>query len=520
MKKWVKIVVFIFVFCGAFLLLSSQWIKDNFETNDFGIILFHLRMPMLGNGVPMIGSFVFEVIVLSFAIAFCVAFYSVIIKGVKLVYIKLSSVKSLYKTISLVLFSIALFALCVNVVINRFHIKDYLKAQTTFSQLYESYYKPYDLSQTQNPTQNLIVIIVESLESNFDSYTAEMGGAKSLNLIPHLSKIANDNVSFSHKDSFGGIYQLYATGGTIAGNVSYMCGIPLNLPLDWNRFGKNTHFLRKAVCLGDVLNAFGYKQAYFSSADLSFAGTKHFLQSHNIEVMDIKYFQDNGTLPQKIPHQLDGAWGPKDAVIFNLAKDYLQNADSPFALYLTTLDTHGPRGFVDKDYCPDLEISYANAYKCSDKVISDFLKYIENSPFKDNTTIVILGDHLGMAHFVKNYIYDGRKIYNAFINARFSKTPSKNLTKNRLLSHFDITPLILDSIGIKTESFGLGRNPLYQMTFIEETYLNSLDRHYIQSTFEATLESIRQEAKGNMDKHIDNLNDELKLRNKIYDDLW
>lgn len=179
MKKWVKIVVFIFVFCGAFLLLSSQWIKDNFETNDFGIILFHLRMPMLGNGVPMIGSFVFEVIILSFAIAFCVAFYGVIIKGVKLVYIKLSSIKSLYKSISLMAFAIALFALCVNVVINRFHIKDYLKAQTTFSQLYESYYKPYNVSQiTQKPTQNLIVIIVESLESNFHNYTAEMGGGK------------------------------------------------------------------------------------------------------------------------------------------------------------------------------------------------------------------------------------------------------------------------------------------------------------------------------------------------------
>lgn len=179
MRKWVKIVVFVFVFCGAFLLLSSQWIKDNFETNDFGIILFHLRMPMLGNGVPMIGSFVLEVIVLSFAIAFCIAFYGVIIKGVKCVYTKLSSVKSLYKSISLVSFAIVLFALCVNVVINRFHIKDYLKAQTTFSQLYENYYKPYDLSQiTQNPQQNLIVIIVESLESNFDSYTAEMGGGK------------------------------------------------------------------------------------------------------------------------------------------------------------------------------------------------------------------------------------------------------------------------------------------------------------------------------------------------------
>lgn len=525
MKKWVvNIVAFIFVFCGAFLLLASQWIKDNFETNDFGIILFHLRLPMLGNGVPMIYQFMLKVVVVSLIIAFCVAFYGIVIKMIASLYARLSAIKPLYKSISLVTFAIVLFVLCANIVVNRFHIRDYLQNQKEYSQLYENHYTSYNLAnikhikQTTQPKQNLILIIAESLESNFSNYIG--GGGKPLNIIPNLSKLAIDNIHFSHKDSFGGIYQLYATGGTIAGNVSYMCGIPLNLPLDWNRFDKNTQFLNNATCIGDVLNAMGYKQAYFSSSDLKFAGTEHFLHSHNIEVLDIKYFQSNGILPSKIPHKMNGAWGPKDAVIFDLAKDYLKTIDAPFALYISTLDTHGPRGFVDKDYCQDLEISYENAYKCTDKVISDFISFIEKSPLKDNTTIIILGDHLGMAHFVKQYINDGRKVYNAFINAKFSKKPTKELTQNRLLSHFDITPLILDAIGIKTEFFGLGRNPLYHTTFIENTYLNSLDRDYFQNTFESTLESIKQEARGNINEHIDNLNKEIKKRNKIYDNLW
>lgn len=185
MKKWVvNIVAFIFVFCGAFLLLASQWIKDNFETNDFGIILFHLRLPMLGNGVPMIYQFILKVVVVSLIIAFCVAFYGIVIKMIASLYARLSAIKPLYKSISLVIFAIILFVLCANIVVNRFHIRDYLQNQKEYSQLYENHYTSYNLAnikhikQTTQPKQNLILIIAESLESNFSNYIG--GGANLL----------------------------------------------------------------------------------------------------------------------------------------------------------------------------------------------------------------------------------------------------------------------------------------------------------------------------------------------------
>lgn len=74
--------------------------------------------------------------------------------------------------------SLALFALCVNVVVNRFKIKDYLHTQTQYSQLYENHYKPFDSANLAGftPKQNLIIILVESLESNLAAYTSENGG--------------------------------------------------------------------------------------------------------------------------------------------------------------------------------------------------------------------------------------------------------------------------------------------------------------------------------------------------------
>ena len=38
-----------------------------------------------------------------------------------------------------------------------------------------------------------------------------------------------------------------------------------------------------------------------------------------------------------------------------------------------------------------------------------------------------------------------------------------------------MTPLILDSIGFKVEYFGLGRNPLYSKTLLEEYGLKEIN---------------------------------------------
>ena len=316
-----------------------------------------------------------------------------------------------------------------------------------------------------------------------------MGGGESLNLIPRLQKIANKNVNFSMGSGFGGIKQVFGTGGTINGTTSYLCGIPLNLPIRINTFESNKYFLSSATCIGDILHNLGYKQAYFGSQDAKFAGTENFLESHKIEVLDSKYFESKGLLPKKLPPSIKGAWDAKDSVIFSFAKDYLNATNEPFALYISTLDTHGPQGFIDKEQCPNLDNSYENAYLCTDKIVSDFVDYLQQSRFRDNTTIIILGDHLSAAHFIKAPIIS-RSVYNAFINAKWTKNPSRKLIKRRVISHFDIAPLILDSLGIRPESFGLGRNPLYGKTLIESAY------------------------------NIDNFNDELKLRSKVYDSLW
>ena len=311
-------------------------------------------------------------------------------------------------------------------------------------------------------------------------------------LIPNLTQLALKHTNFSPTDALGGITQLSGTGWTIAGSISYLCGIPLNMPIGGNDFS-NKHFLDSAVCVSDILADLGYTQAYFSNLDSSFAGNKFFFESHKIKVLDLPYFQAQNLVPKDLPKEMQGIWGLKDAELFKLAKNHIesQTDSEPFALYISTIDTHQEEGFIDKAYCAIFgdNANYAGAFICADKIISDFVEWVRNSKFGANTTIIILGDHLSgtQGFFPPNA---KRFVYNAFINAKFSQKPRANLTKNRTLSHFDITPLILDSLGIRTKAFGLGRNPLYGGTLLEHEF------------------------------SIDDFNKSLMQRNKIYDSFW
>lgn len=283
-------------------------------------------------------------------------------------------------------------------------------------------------------------------------------------LIPNLTNLALQHTNFSPTNTLGGSIQLSGTGWTIAGIISYMCGVPLNMPIFGNSFS-HSQFLAGLTCISDILDSKGYTQIFVMGSDKNFAGRGSFLNTHKLATHDLLYYKEN----EKVPANYHQNWGIEDSKLFTIAKDELENLDKnkPFAMYILTTDTHFPDGFLDRESCPNLYTSnYQNAIKCSDKIISDFVESILNSELGRDTTIVILGDHLSMKQDF--FPPDSKRyVYNAFINANFSLPAAYDVSHNREISHFDISALLLDSIGLKTESFGLGRNPLYSKTLLE-----------------------------------------------------
>ncbi len=395
-------------------------------------------------------------------------------------------------------------------------------------------------TKKQKNARNLIVIFVESMEANFATAPLEqMQDSPTFNVIPNLYALANQNVNFSTTKGFGGHLQVGRTSWTIAGMIGYMCGIPLNAT---NSIIAKT-FLPSAKCISDILAMQNYNQVMIMGENDDFVAKGAFLSSHHIKSNDIKHYKDTGALPKDYSHQ----WGFEDSKLFQFAKDELlkltknrhcegdspkqstnQNIDChdfatqnlamteggddsrPFALYLLTNNTHSPDSFIEP-HCKELQSKRQSSLKCDDELLGEFVDWVKAQDFYKNTTILIVGDHLMNANLPTPR--QSRRIYNAFINPRFcgdSPTKIRNdslkdshqnsanrlprfgyaesrndkLTKSRNLSHFDFAPLILDSLGICTKSFGLGRNPFLGQTLLEtygadfERFINEDSRLY------------------------------------------
>ena len=91
--------------------------------------------------------------------------------------------------------------------------------------------------------------------------------------------------------------------------------------------------------------------------------------------------------------------------------------------------------------------------------VYEFVNWIQQQDFYENTTIIICGDHPTMdVGFIERNIPQDfqQEVYNCFIN---SKVTTDNL-KNRKFSSFDMFPTTLAAIGctVKGDRLGLGTN--------------------------------------------------------------
>jgi phosphoglycerol transferase len=126
------------------------------------------------------------------------------------------------------------------------------------------YQNPKWVKLTGKNPRNLVLIYVESLDDAYGN--AHLFGK---NLLHNLDAPARDSLSF------GRYNQAPGTGWTIAAIVSTQCGVPLEpvTVYDGNTQGeKLKHFLPDAVCLGDVLNEYGYHSVFMGGFTLDFAG--------------------------------------------------------------------------------------------------------------------------------------------------------------------------------------------------------------------------------------------------------
>jgi phosphoglycerol transferase len=359
------------------------------------------------------------------------------------------------------------------------------------STFYEDYYiDPAGVTITfPEKKRNLIVIFIESLETGF--LMVENGGKFTENLLPEIQRLAEENINFSQNNRIGGSVQVGGTGWTIAGMVSQYSGVPLTIPfMQGNDYATLAdEFMPNAYGLGDILNKEGYKNYFMLGSEAEFGGRDKYFKTHGDTILyDYNYFRDNNF----IQNGYKVWWGFEDRKLYQFAKDKLPEiaASSPFFLTLLTADTHPSDGYLDEKAEKIFDSRFKNVLRDMSKQIYEFILWLQDQDFYENTTVVILGDHLYMdsSIFPEGYENEDKRFpINIFINSLLDDTE----TKNRKFSPFDIFPTLVDSIGgiYDSDGLALGRSMNKGiLTLLETLGSNNLQgnlgkKSYLYNTF-------------------------------------
>lgn len=225
--------------------------------------------------------------------------------------------------------------------------------------------------------RNLIHIVMESMETTCSD--PDHGGQWQTSLIPNLTALAEDNISFSTMVNLSGAD---FTSGALAAQTA---GIIL----------QHYTYLPRAWSLGDILAEEGYRQVFMCGSDGEFGMRKPYFEQHQTAVWDL--FTARELEPN--PDYAENNWGIPDHVLYKHAKDVLTDLSeggAPFNLTLLTVDTHFFDG-LPCQYCESLyPTQYENVIHCADNLVYQFIQWIQAQDFYENTTIIITGDHLCM----------------------------------------------------------------------------------------------------------------------------
>lgn len=324
---------------------------------------------------------------------------------------------------------------------------DYKIYSNTKSLLYEEeYVEPHKIAyQFPQKKRNLLMIYLESFESNF--VNDEYYGA---NLIPNLEKLQKEGeFSLEYRNMPGANY-------SIASLIASNCAIPLRYSKERDLW-EAKFFLPQVSCMPEVLKNNGYQTAIIKAADITFTNVNLFAEQHGFDkalgVDEIRLELGEEGFEEK----LGTFGGVRDRVLYEFAKKKIDefDKDKPFMLTLFSLDTHTPSPFVEKD-CVKKFGDVRDAFMCADKSVADFVEWFKNTPYWENTTVVVMGDHLFPSKMKGQEKARHRGIYNVFLNL----PEGLLIKKDKVFSTFDMVPSILESLGIKISprGFGLGRS--------------------------------------------------------------
>ena len=471
---------------GFILYNLGNWVLDTWGLLSIDEIIFHLKVPLDGTNSDVVLDGINACVPLAVLVLFLSIFLII-------------GLRNKHGKCMIALFLVAVIA-CGSAgraayeVYDELDVKEYLVSQKKESHFIEQNYVDPRTTKITFPDKkrNLIYIYLESMESTFASKGD--GGGLDFNCIPELTTLAEENINFSNSDKLGGGYPAYGGTWTMAGIFSQTSGIPIKNSEQTDdvnaTLAEQYSFSSQARNLEDILADEGYNQCFMIGSDATFGGRRAYFESHGkgqTEICDYNTAKENG----QIPEDYYVWWGYEDQKLFANAQEKLtelSSKDEPFNFTMLTVDTHFEDGYVCEQCQNEFgDNQYANVMACSSRQVDAFVKWIQQQPFYENTTIVISGDHLTMDSDFCNDVSEDyeRSVYNVFINLPEGLDTSFEKTHNREFATLDMFPTTLAAMEVTIEGdrLALGVNLFSdEQTLTEQYGRKGLDKELMKKS--------------------------------------
>lgn len=376
------------------------------------------------------------------------------------------------------------------------HVGAYIRAANSEYTI-DQYYQPPVVTSAEN-ARNVVMIYLESGEATLEDTTLFEKDP----FVP-LKDVTREEDGWQDVGNF----QQYEGGGwTMSGITGTQCGVPLKgNGLVTGQSGLNSlgsgvaNYLGGLTCVGDIFKEQGYRNVFMGGANGSFAAKDQYLATHGY---DEQYDLDDWRAKGEPADQFRGDWGLGDKRLMANAKEKVDalhgesaKTGTPFNLSMLTVDTHEPVHIYN--YCDvDTESEVTSMFACSMNEVADFVGYMEEQGYLEDTAVVLMGDHLkhmGSSNAFGEELGDhpNRTIFNRFWVPGDGK---KTATMRPGVDQLSMMPTILEAAGIelKGRQAGLGVSAFAER--IPEDSAQNLDPDIYQQLLESRSQEFYNDA--------------------------
>ncbi|MBD3262082.1 MAG: sulfatase-like hydrolase/transferase [Candidatus Altiarchaeales archaeon] len=258
---------------------------------------------------------------------------------------------------------------------------------------------------------------------------------------PHLEALAEHSLFMQNHHTVDPI--------SAPSTIAMMCSIydyKFRESLLFKKIRGSNHPALNFRCLPSILSAEGYRSAVFG---VGTHGWGNLIGGLNKMEWDLVFSKRDLNIPAlKEKGFVMTRWDMEDKVLIDPVMEWINEGGAPFFVLVRMSKPHGEEriiDFYDPFNCSQgKKIKWCNYYSgihYADSTIHEFYSRLSEAGYAENTLFIVVGDH---GNF-KKIGYRNTRVPLLFINPKLY--PEKK-TVGKLTTHLDLTPTILDFLGV------------------------------------------------------------------------